>query len=77
MATRKDGWHTGKHDAHYLTRNCVTVAVVFWRVGGWCWWNFIGDGHADHYLTREAAMAAAECALSSTDAEKAQTTASE
>ena len=67
-----NGWHIGKHDAHYLTRNSVTVAVVFWRVGGWCWWNFIGDGHADHYLTCEAAKKAAEDALNSTVAGNAR-----
>lgn len=56
-----DGWHLGKHDAYYLTRDGISVAVVYERVGGWSWWNFLtsSPGH-DGCPTREAAQVAAE-----------------
>jgi len=55
-----DGWHLGRHDAWYLTRDGVTVAVVYQRVGGWSWWDFITDAGHDGFESKEAAQKAAE-----------------
>ena len=56
-----DGWYLGRNDAYYLTRDGASVAVVYERVGGWSWWNFLTSSPGrDRYPTREAAQAAAE-----------------
>lgn len=55
-----DGWHLGKHDAHYLTRDGVTLAVVFSRPYGWEWWDFRLPGTVGVYNSKAAAQKAAE-----------------
>lgn len=66
-----DGWHLGKHDAYYLTCNGISVAVVYERVGGWSWWDFLSSAGHDGYPTREAAQAAAEAATLPADSPQA------
>jgi len=58
-----NGWHLGKHDAYYLTRDGIPVAVVYQRIVGWSWWDFLTIAGHDGYPTREAAQKAAEAAI--------------
>jgi len=55
-----DGWHLGLHDAHYLYRDCVNLAVVFHRPSGWEYWDFRTAASVGLYVTLEAAKRAAE-----------------
>jgi len=65
-----DGWHIGRHDAHYLTRDGVAVAVVYWRSEGWTWWDFL-SGSGTVAESFEAAKAAAEGTKCATKANSA------
>lgn len=63
-ARTPDGWHIGIHDAHYLTRDGVTVAVVYSRayIAGieWYWWDFVDSAGHGGFADIDAAKRAAE-----------------